>query len=66
METSLPFVPSQTCDGENGGYCQTAGGFRGDAAQSLRLHTAPDLRLGEEGTRFPSGQAIYFQLWFWD
>ncbi|KAM0964194.1 hypothetical protein ACFX2I_023040 [Malus domestica] len=35
MQTSLPFAPSQTCDGENGGYCQNAGGFRGDALSNL-------------------------------
>ncbi|KAM1060718.1 hypothetical protein ACFX13_025885 [Malus domestica] len=45
METSLPFAPSQTCDGENGRYCQTAGGFYGNTAQSLCLHTAPNLRV---------------------
>ncbi|KAM2638544.1 hypothetical protein EV1_022898 [Malus domestica] len=35
MQTSLPFAPSQTCDGENGGYCQNAGGFRSDALSNL-------------------------------
>ncbi|KAM1830423.1 hypothetical protein ACFX14_023123 [Malus domestica] len=35
MKTSLPYAPSQTCDGENGGYCQNARGFRGDALSNL-------------------------------
>ncbi|KAM1500519.1 hypothetical protein PS1_023478 [Malus domestica] len=35
MKTSLPYAPSQTYDGENGGYCQNARGFRGDALSNL-------------------------------